>query len=244
MTPILEVITNYCAPLIKDVRLQEMAADNKPQYAWTMWNYLRPQMSKFTHPYEITDYLFGSKENPNLIEPNFDSARHTLSNEITADYEVDLGADFIGFELFSAHIISVKGQNVISTSATAICNYDSTTGIVTIKATPEQPIAKGTTLDFDFYTDGHFVNDLSDDIMGILGICFEYGWWVAFENDWLSYVPKVEDKSFFEQNRANRMNAGTSRCDQILRKLAGAQREYDTKLHAKAVLTPNNRLKF
>lgn len=39
-TPILKIITEYCEPLIDDIRLAEKKAADAPSYAWTMWGYL------------------------------------------------------------------------------------------------------------------------------------------------------------------------------------------------------------
>ena len=244
MTPILKVLTKYCEPYVDDVRLLEKKEDNAPVYAWTMWQYLLPQMARFNLPVEMPDYLFGTEAEPKLVEPDFASARYTTESELTSDTTIQLGDEYIGYELFSAHILSQdKAGNVIS-SATNIATYNAVDGSVTISATAEEPIAGGSIFDFDFYTDGHFANDLSPEIMTILGMCFECGWATRFENDWLSNVPKVEDKSFSQQNIANRMDKGTYRLEHIEKKLAGAMRRFEQNAFYRQTISSSNRLKI
>ena len=121
---------------------------------------------------------------------------------------------------------------------TDLVTYDRKNGIATFHATPEEPIQKGTVFNMDFYTDGYFEENLSGDIMRILGLCFQVVWQMRFNNDWLSIVPKVEDKSFYEQNRANKIKADNERLNQYESSLAGAMRRFEQKLVAKKVI-PN-----
>lgn len=231
MTPTLEVLTKYCAPYVDDIRLTEKSVTNKPVYAWTMWNYLLPQMSLFTLPRQMPMYLFGTEEKPNLVAPKFDSYRYTLTEDKTSAFVVALGDAYKGYELFSAQSITVSNRQVVSVQPIINASYDADSAQVTIPASADNPLTTGTIIDFDFYTDGYFVNDLSPQIMSILGICFEYGWLTRFENDWLSYVSKVEDDSFFEQNRANRMKVGDARLERVRTKLASQMRKLEQDVH-------------
>ena len=79
----------------------------------------------------------------------------------------------------------------------------------------------------DFYKDGYFTETLSPEIMNILGMCFQEVWQTRFNNDWLSNVSKVEDKSFNEQNRANKMKADTERLREIRTIRAEAMRRLE-----------------
>ena len=49
-------------------------------------------------------------------------------------------------------------------------------------------------------------------------------------NDWLSNVSKVEDKSFYEQNRANKIRADNERLQVLKVNLAEAMRAYERNL--------------
>ena len=113
---------------------------------------------------------------------------------------------------------------------TDIAEYDKENGTVTFKASVENPILKGTIFDLDFYTDGYFKEDLTSEEMNILGLCFQIVWQTRFMNDWLSNVSKVEDKSFYEQNRANKIRADNERLQVLKVNLAEAMRAYERNL--------------
>ena len=239
MTPILKVLTNYCDQYVDDVRLQEKASANKPVYAWTMWNYLLPQMALFTLPANMPEFLFGTETDPKLVEPKFDSYRYVAEEEQTNTFSVALGDAFKGYELFGATLNIAKDGRLYSSQPLSNASYDAENGTVTVTATVDNAIPQGAVIDFSFYTDGYFVNNLSPQVMSRLGICFEYGWTLRFENDWLSNVSKVEDNSFYEQNRANRMKAGDSRLVRIKTDLAEAMRRLEqTTYYRDRIKTP------
>lgn len=238
MTPILKVITEYCVVLIKDQRLEKKAEENKPLYARQMWGYLQAAIPFFTTPSNMFEYLVGTYENPKLTAPIFGSLIYTVENDLTEDFNLELDDNGKGYELFNCQIQEVDDFDNTILYPTNIATYDSENGTVTFHATPEQPIAKGTVLNMDFYTDGYFEENLTGDIMRILGICFQVVWQTRFNNDWLNIVPKVEDKSFYEQNRANKMKSDDDRLDKHQSDLASAMRRYEQKLVEKKVI-PN-----
>lgn len=206
-TPILRVISEYCNIYVDDINLQQLAEEDKPLYARRMWGYFKPAISLFTLPAQMPIYLMGTPENPKLIEPIYGSFQYVVENEMTSDFSIELNESGIGYELFSCRVREVDDFGNVIMLPTSNVKYDSETGIVTFYASPENPILKGTTYDMDFYTDGYFIENLTSEIMNILGLCFQVVWLTRFMNDWLSMVSKVEDKSFFEQNRANKMKA-------------------------------------
>lgn len=118
----------------------------------------------------------------------------------------------------------------VTTITMGIATYNPTDGTVTFTASEENPIPKGTIFDMDFYTDGYFTETLSPEIMNILGMCFQVVWQTRFINDWLSNVSKVEDKSFYEQNRANKIKADDERFNLLKTTLAGAMRRFEQNL--------------
>ena len=73
--------------------------------------------------------------------------------------------------------------------------------------------------------------------MNILGMCFQVVWQDRFNTDWLSMVTKIEDKSFYEQNRANKMKADTERLNQLRQKLYGEMRRYEQNLYQKQTVS-------
>lgn len=243
MTPLLKILTEYCSIYVDDVRLQELSNTNPPLYARQMSQYFIPSINLFTIPSEINEYLLGNKQYPKFFEPIYDNKRYTTKGKKSSTFNIKLGDDFIGYDLFSAKILSLTGNNIVSIP-TNICRYDAENGIVEVSASEESPIEDNTTFDFDFYTDGFFEEDLSPQIMNILGLCFQVVWQDRFNTDWLSNVAKVEDKSFAEQNRANKMNADTARLNQLRQKLASEMRRFEQNQYYSKTVTGCNRLKF
>lgn len=243
MTPTLKVLTQYCEPYIDDIRLKKMAITNAPKYAWTLWQYLLPQMARFTIPPEMPQYLFGTENNPQLTEPQFNSYRYVATEELTTPTTIELGTDYENFELFAANIITVENGEAYSTP-TALATYDSESGNIVLNASDEQPITQGSVFDFDFYTDGAFQATLSPQIMTILGMCFECAWVTRTENDWLSIVPKVEEGDFSQQNIANRMGKGTERLREVEQKLASEMRKFEKNCHYYQTIPLGSRLKI
>lgn len=244
MTPLLKVLTEYCETYVDDIRLQELANTNPPLYARKMSQYFIPSIALFNLPSEMPDYLLGTRNNPKFFEPVYDNKRFTTSGDKTEPFEIDLGVEYVGYELFSAQILSLNGNNGVLFTPTNICSYDNETGIITINASIENPVKDNTTFDFDFYTDGWFEEDLSPQIMSILGMCFQVVWQDRFNTDWLSNVAKVEDRSFTEQNRANKINADTERLNQLRKKLAGEMRRFEQNQYYKQIVPANQKLSF
>lgn len=231
MTPILKVITEYCDIYVDDINLQTLAVEDKPLYARRMWGYLRAAIPLFSLPANMQLYLVGTAENPKLTEPIFGSLTYTTTEDITDTFTLTLDENGKGYDLFCCRLREVDDfDNVILLPTSGIA-YDKDTGTVTFTATPENPIPKGTTFDMDFYTDGSFAETLTPEEMHILGLCFQIVWQTRFMNDWLSNVSKVEDKSFYEQNRANKIKADTERLREMRTILAEEMRRYEQNLY-------------
>lgn len=230
-TPILKVITQYCDVYVDDIRLQQTAAEDKPLYARQMWGYFQAAIPFFTIPNGMLEYLCGSSENPKLTPPQYGNLLYTVENDLTTDLTVELDESGKGYELFCCRqqVYDDFGK-VILLPDNGVVTYDSENGTITIHATAENPIEKGTVYNIDFYTDGQFEENLSPEIMRILGMCFQVVWQMRFDNDWLSNVSKVEDKSFFEQNRANKIKSDDARLAKYNSDLASAMRRYEQKL--------------
>lgn len=230
MTPILKVLTEYCAFYIDDDNLKSLAQEDMPLYAWRMWGCLNAAIPFFTLPAEMQGYLLGTEENPNMEPPKFGTSIYTLSETATSEVTVELGEDYAGYELFCARERQTDIFGNINYLPTDAVTYNAETGTITISATEENPINAGTTYEFDFYTDGSFGKTLNREEMKILGLCFEVVWLMRFSNDWLSLVPKIDDRSFTEQNRANKENADTAKVREAYAQLAAAMRRYEQNL--------------
>ena len=240
-TPILQVISQYCGVYVDDIRLQELADTNPPLYARRMYNYFLPAISLFNRPANMQEYFFGTQENPNFTDPIMDSTSYTVEDAENSDFMVDLGAAYAGFDLCACQVKTYDAlDNVILTPIPI--NYDEATGNVTVHATPQNNVPKDATLEFDFYTDGSFSKTLSPEIMNILGMCFKVVWQNRFNTNWLSMVPKVEDKSFFEQNRANKMNADSHKLQNDVRWLNEEMQTFENNLYIRQIVPSNCRV--
>ena len=227
-TPILQVLTQYCDAYVNDVRLQQTAQENKPLYARQLWGYLQAAIPFFTIPNGMLEYLCGTYENPKITPPRYGNMLYTVENDITEDSTVELDVNGKGYELFCCQEQTYDDfGNVILVPDNGIVTYDGENGTITIHGTEENPIAKGTVYNIDFYADGEFQENLSPEIMRILGLCFQVVWQKRFNNDWLSNVSKVEDKSFYEQNRANKIKADDERYALDMSEAYGAMRRLE-----------------
>ena len=233
MTPTLKVITEYCAIKVDDVRLNSLAAEDMPLYARRMWGYLNAAIPLFTLPAEMQEYLLGTEEQPNLTPPTYDSTLYTVSEELTTDTVVSLGEEFVGYELFCCRIRQTDMFGNVGYSPAPNVTYNSGSGKITIAASATSSVSAGTVYEIDFYTDGAFAHTLSAVEMDILGDCFEITWLERFNNNWLNLTPKIEDRSFTEQNRANKENADTAKLKATISRVYDKMRRNEQNLFYK-----------
>ena len=225
-TQILSVITEYCSIYVDDLNMSELASSDPPLYARNMWQYLKPALTKFNHPTEMQGYIFGSESNPKLIEPSYDSTTYTTTVNYSTDFTINLGEDYRGYDVAAARLQTTDRTGAVYYIPYA-STYNSEFGTLTISVPSGTTIEAGAVFDLDFYRDGYFVNTLTPEMCDIIGICFQYVWQDRFNTDWLSNVSKVEDKSFQEQNRANKMNADGLRLREISVKLYDKMRKFE-----------------
>ena len=235
MTPLLKVLTDYCAIYVDDINLSEKAATNPALFARKMWNYFQPAMALFTLPAEMPEYLYGTPQNPKFMPPEFNNYTYALTQAQSSNITVNLGNDYTYFDICScSQKITDQFGNV--SFIPVPCEYNAQNGTAVIPVSEGQTYDAGTIFEFDLYADGYFVEMLSPQIMNILGLCFQVVWQERFNTDWLSMVSKVEDKSFFEQNRANKMRADTERLESLRRKLAEEMRRLEQNLYQRQVV--------
>lgn len=227
MTPILQVITQYCAIYVKDINLENDMKEDMPLYARKMWAYLQAGIPLFTIPRNEQLKLLGTEQNSNLVLPQFASTLVTVTQDITSSTVYPLGSNYENYDLFCCRQQNTDSFGNIYYTPAPNVTYDAATGNLTITGSETNPIAEGTIYDIDFYTDGYFVQTLSSQEMMILGLCFAVVWQTRFNNDWLSNIPKIEDRSFTEQNRANKINADTVRLRELQATLAAQMRSYE-----------------
>lgn len=225
-TQILSVITEYCSIYVDDLNMSELATSDPPLFARNMWQLLKPALAKFDHPTEMQGYIFGTSSNPNLIEPDYDSTLYTTTADYSADFTINLGLDYADYDIAAVRLKSIdRTGNVYFVPYD--CTYNSEFGTITVSVPSGETILAGSVFDIDLYKDGYFVNTLTPQMCDIIGICFQYVWQDRFNTDWLSIVSKIEDKSFQEQNRANKMNADSLRLREISVKLYDKMRKFE-----------------
>lgn len=230
-TPTLKVLTEYCATYVDDERLNALAGGNMPLYAWRMWGYLRSAIPLFNVPPEMQNYLLGPIDAPTFVEPKFTSYQYVAAEEATSDIIVELGDERKGYELFSCHTLTVVDDfGTICPMPYSGAVYDAEAGTVTLKATPDAPIAAGTTFEMDFYTDGAFEKTLTPSAMNILALCFRVVWLLRFNTDWVAIVSKIEDKSFTVQNIANKERADRETLEQAITQMSAQMRRFEQTL--------------
>lgn len=242
MTYFLKIITEYCEQYVDDIRLEELKQLNPPLYARRMYQYFRAAIPLFSLPPEMQGYLVGTKDNPKMKESLYDNTLYTVETTQDEDFTIELGTAYKDYDIVSCQLREQSNSGDVLLTPLKL-NYDKATGDVTIFVPQGKPIKENSVLDFDFYTDGYFDEDLSMEIMNILGMCFQVVWQDRFNTDWLSLVSKVEDKSFSEQNRANKENADTERLNMLRRKLSETMRRYTQNKYYSQVV-PNSQKIF
>lgn len=225
-TPILKVITEYCMQYVDDFRYEELKEQDPALYARKMWELLKVAASRCNKPPELVLYLVGTVNAPKLIDAKADETQATVSGTRTAPFILKLGASFAGYEICSCREKRTDDFENVYFIPTP-CTYDEKTGDVSIYASRTEPVDGGTVFDFDFYTDGFFAEDLSPEIMNLLGCAFNLVWQTRFNSTFLDLTPKIEDKSFTEQNRSSKERADTERIRQLERTFAGELRQFE-----------------
>lgn len=232
-TQILPVITGYCSIYVDDINMSELATTDPPLFARNMWQLLKPALAKFDHPSEMQGYIFGTESNPKLVEPSYDSTIYTTVQDYSADFTIDLGLTYSEYDIAAVRLKATdRTGNVYFIPYES--EYNSVYGTLTIHVPSGDTILAGSVFDIDLYKDGYFVNTLTPQMCDIIGLCFQYVWQDRFNTDWLSIVSKVEDKSFQEQNRANKMNSDGMRLREMAIKLYDKMRKFEQDIYYKS----------
>lgn len=228
MTKFADIINPFCALYVDDINLARLAEEDPALYYRRMWGYLYAAIPFFNEPSWVQEYLLGTPGQARMTEPLYTGADYTPTYPIDPEHDLVIAApNDVEYEICTCRA-AVKEQYIAEVIYTPIpCSYDAEQGVITIAAADIPLIPDGATLEFDFYKDGYFEKDLSLEMKKILGLCFALCWQMRFNNDWLSNVSKPQDKSFSEQNRANKMRADTERLEVIKRDLAGEIRAFE-----------------
>ena len=219
-TQILKILTEHCDVLVDDDRMTELKQRDFPLWAFKMFQYLRAGLPLLTLPSELLFYLLGNDEEK-LTLPIFATTNYTVSGEQTS---VVVSTGLTGYEYAAANVLSVDRYGDFQYTPASI-QYDAESGVCNI--TFPEAVADGTEVEIDLYKDGAFAETLSYEVIGVMAKAFQLVWETRFINNWLSNVPKIEDASCFEQNRANKENADTARYQELKSTLDHAMRRLD-----------------
>lgn len=196
-----EIITDYAMVEIDDLRMRTELQDNPALFFRGMSLYMKNAIPYFNNPPETQGWL---KNTP----PSFADYYWTVPTDTAEETVVQTGQ--LGYELMSVQILSEEENGVVGVTPYIGATYDSETGNVTFPA----GLTEGTQFQMDFYTDGTFDNDLTEEEKRILGLCVDYVWNVRFSGNWLNMQPKVQDANFTVGSEANYTRAQTERMRQ------------------------------
>lgn len=196
-----EIITDYAMVEIDDLRMRTELQDNPALFFRGMSLYMKNAIPYFNNPPEMQGWL------KNTL-PSFADYYWTVPTDTTEATVVPTGQP--GYEIMSVQIRSEEDNGVVGVTPYIGATYDSETGNVTFPA----GLTEGTQFQMDFYTDGTFDNDLTEEEKRILGLCVDYVWNVRFSGNWLNMQPKVQDANFTVGSEANYTRAQTERMRQ------------------------------
>lgn len=208
------VMTQYTS--INDERLAEEARTTPALYFASMAGYMKIAIPGFTNPPGMQDYLACA------------AARMAVEDYISpkgSSGETVIASGKQGYDICSAAIVGEDDMgNPVFTPTDVI--YDGGAGTVTYSGN----IAKGEQISMYFYADGEFENELTPEIMRILGLGIQLAWESRYIADWLNRTPKVQDKTFALPNGANQERADTERIRMLREQFIDEMRRFEENL--------------
>lgn len=225
MTTFAEILMNYAKVEIDDINWDTELAENPAQFYRSKSLYMFNAIPRFNRPPNIATRLA-------FTPPTYDDYLYTSPSAQTSPISIDTG--ILGYELCSAGIVTSTSYTPISVL------YDDETGIATLNI----DLAEGQMVDFDFYTDGQFTNDLTYAEKRILGLCVQLVWENRFANSYLVQSPKIKSKSFDMGNEGTQSRANTERLTALTKALNGEILAYEQSLAYINAVPPSVQLKF
>lgn len=185
---------------IDDVRLEEQMAVSPAQFYRRMSAMIQQAMPLLARPPELLAEL--KRE---MVLPQYDDYEWQSTEESTTQ-SVAVDTGMLGYDLCSVTQRVMHRNGTISLVPYEGAAYDAETGTVTM---PIQATAY-TNYDFDFYTDGSFM-DLTETQMRLFALAVAIVWDERFSRTWLSMTAKIHDDSFKTVNEANYIQQTTKR---------------------------------
>ena len=213
-----EIICDYFMVQQEDVRLQDELNENPAGFFRKMALYMKNAIPMFNRPPEAKEWL-------RHVPPDWSEYETETEQLVNPGWTVDTG--ILGYELMSAGYVDEDDLGTPSYKSVD-AEYDPETGIVTLN----EVVEAGRELQFDFYTDGTFDYELTEEMKNILGLCMQYVWERRFNNDFLTRTPKIRDDSFDTGNESNWISKGTERMKMIYGQLNSAMIAFEQGLAA------------
>lgn len=190
MTGWTEIICDCAMLFINDDRMVDKLKNNPARFLREMSLYMRSAIPRFNRPPEIIPWL--KRGTP----PQYDSFLWTVPEGEPGPATIPTG--ITGYELCSVVVRGTDRYGNVTETPYTQAQYDAETGDVSLEY-----VIPGTVFDMDFYTDGYFKNDLTQEMKRILGLCVQSVWENRFTSAWLAREAKVTDRSFTPPNEAN-----------------------------------------
>ena len=224
-----EIICDYFMVQQDDIRLRDEMEENPARFMRKMALYMKNGIPMFNRPPEAKVWLQHE-------DPEWDDTEIVTAEALEPGGTIDTGVT--GFEMCS---VGVLEEDDIGTPVyrSVDAEYDAETGTVTVN----EALGAEATVQMDFYTDGQFVNDLTEEMKNILGLCVQYVWERRFNNDFLSRTPKVKDDSFEVGNESNWIAKGTERLKTIYGQLNSALVSFEQGLAAMETLPVSDKFR-
>lgn len=169
--------------VINDLRWEQDYREDAALFLRQKSQAMQFAVTKFNRPPEMREYL-------EYTAPSFDDFYYEAEQAVSGGITIQTGKT--GFELCNIGVLSVNQYNEAEYIPIYGCIYNDETGDVTISG--DYPA--GTRFQFDFYTDGVFVNELNAEIQEILCMCLAMVWETGFSGEWLNRTPILQDKTF------------------------------------------------
>ena len=169
--------------IINDLRWEQDFAENAALFLRQKSKAMEMAIPKFNRPPEMRQYL-------SYTAPSFDSFYYTTDAAINDTSTISTG--ITGYELCNVGVLATNQYGEITYTPITGFNYNQETGDVVVNGN----FPMHTEIEFDFYTDGVFDNELNPEIQEILCYCLNMVWETGFSGEWLNRTPILQDKTF------------------------------------------------
>jgi hypothetical protein len=226
-----DFLTGPCMVLVNDEIWREELALSPAQFFRAKSQYIILGVGRFTRPPEAQAWLV-------YTAPTYDSFNYATPTAQTAPIVIATGKT--GYELCSVVLDSADANGNAAFTPQTSFTYDAETGNVTLNV----DLSAGDEVDIDFYTDGMFTNDLTDETMRLLAKCVQVVWEEHFGGDFLQRTQKVKDKTFNIPNESTWTREQQAKLTALEKSLNDALANFEKNCAYRQTVLSGNRLKM